>query len=66
MTLLLWAVDVMTFLTMSLGRLVGKLANVSRTNDTTYMGSRPNDTPSNSRPNVVSNKKRVEQTTPHL
>jgi len=50
---------------MSLGRLVGKLANVSRCNDTTNMGSRSNDTPVIGRSNVVSNKKHVEQTTPH-
>ena len=50
---------------MSLGRLVGKLANVSRCNDTTNMGSLCNDTPVIGRSKVVSNKKRVEETTPH-
>jgi hypothetical protein len=65
MTLVLWVVDVTSYLTMSLGRLVGKLANVSRCNDTTNMGSLCNDTPVIGQSKVVSNKKRVEETTPH-
>jgi hypothetical protein len=65
MTLVLWVVEVTSYLPMLLDRLVGKLANVSRTNDTTNMGSRSNDTPVIGRSNIVSNKKRVEQTTPH-
>ncbi len=54
MTLLLWAVDVMTFWPMSLGRLVSKLADASRCNDTTNMGSLCNDTPVIGRGKVVS------------
>ncbi len=50
---------------MSLGRMVGKLANVSRCNDTTNMGSLCNDTPVIGRSKVMSNKKHVEETTPH-
>jgi hypothetical protein len=43
------------FWPMTLGRLLSNLVNVSRTNVTTYMGSRTNDTPIISRTSSVSN-----------
>jgi hypothetical protein len=45
----------MSFWPMSLGRLLSNLADVSQPNDTTYMGSLPNDTSVISRTSSVSN-----------
>ncbi len=54
MTLALWVVNVMTYLTMSLGRLVGEQANASRCNDVPLKGSLCNDTLVIGRGKVVS------------